>query len=218
MLPKDATPEQVTAWRKDNGVPEKAEGYIDALKDVSDGAKSVITPYLGALHEMNLSPANAAKLVTVLEAQRVHNVEARSEADNQLRAKTEDALRADWGNNYRAEINNVHGLLNGAPEGVRNAILSARTPDGNALVGTPEAMRWLAQLARTVNPYSIPVGGDGGLLDAKGVEARVAEIEGFMRAPNGSENYKKYYGNEKLQAEYRTLIDAREQLKKRTAA
>ena len=36
ILPPNATPEQVTEYRKANGIPEKAEGYWEApgLKDV----------------------------------------------------------------------------------------------------------------------------------------------------------------------------------------
>lgn len=223
MLPKDATPEQITAYRKDNGIPEKPEAYFEALpkevaETLTDPVKELMTPYLAALHELNLTPAHAAKLIAVRQAEQDRQVELRAAADGQLRTKTEDALRADWGNNYRAEINNIHGMLNGAPAEVRQALLDARTPDGNALVGTPEAMRWLAQLARTVNPYSVPVGGDGGSLDGKGVDARIGEIEGWMGAQKGSDGYKRYYDNPKVQTEYRTLIDAREAMKKRTAA
>lgn len=222
-LPKDATAEQITAYRKDNGIPEKPEGYLDTLpKEVaatlSDDDKAIITPYLTALQELNLTPTQASKLIAVRQAEQERQVETRVAADESLRVKTEDALRGDWGNNYRAEINNIHGLLNGAPEEVRESIMQARTPDGNALVGTPEVVRWLAQLARTVNPYSVPVGGDGGSLDQKGVDARITEIESWMGAKNGSAEYKRYWTDNKVQGEYRSLIDARENMKKRTAA
>jgi len=91
-------------------------------------------------------------------------------------------------------------------------------PDGNALVGTPQVVKALAQLARMVSPYSAPVGNDGGALDQKGVEGRLTELESWMGSPNGSEKYNSYWKNDKVQAEYRTLLDAREMLKKRTAA
>lgn len=222
-LPKDATPEQIATYRKDNGIPEKPEAYLEALpkdlvESLTDGDKAIFTPYLAALHELNLSPAHAAKLIAVRQTEMDRQIEARVTADDTLRVKTEDALRADWGNNYRAEINNIHGLLNGAPAEVKQALLDARTRDGNAFVGTPEAMRWLAQLARTVNPYSVPVDAGGGSLDQKGVDTRIAELESWMGSQKGSENYKRYYNDAKVQTEYRTLIDAREAMKKRTAA
>lgn len=222
-MPKDATAEQIATFRKDNGIPEKAEGYLDALPkevletlDATD--KEIVTPYLTAMHELNIPPATAVKLIALRQTEQDRQVEARVKSDETLRVQTEDALRGDWGNNYRAEINNIHGLLNGAPEDVRTSILQARTPDGNALVGTPEVVRWLAQLARTVNPYLVPVGGDGGSLDGKGVDARITEIEGWMGAQRGSPDYQKYYSSDKVQSEYRNLLDAREKMKQRTAA
>lgn len=220
VLPKDATPEQITAFRKDNGIPEKPEGYFDTLpQDVklTDLEKAVLTPYLPVMQELNLPPAAAAKLVAVLQADRVRQIEARAVADDALKVKTEDALRADWGHNYRAEINNINGLLSGAPPEVREALFNVRTSDGTPFLGKPETVRWLAQLARTVNPYSVPVGGDGGALDQKGVEQRIAEITSWMGAPNGSPEYKRYWSDEKVQTEYRTLTEAREKMKQRAA-
>jgi len=223
VLPKDATPEQIAAYRKDNGIPEKVDGYLEALpkevgETLTDEDKAIMTPYLTALHDLNLTPAHAAKLIAVRQAELDRQVEARVTADETLRVSTEDALRGEWGNNYRAEINNIHGLLKGLPPEFSEALLQARTPDGNALFGTPAAVRALAQLARTVNPYSVPVGGDGGTLDGKGVDARIAELDSWMGSAKGSENYKRYYDNPKVQEEYRSLIDAREAMKKRTAA
>lgn len=223
VLPKDATPEQLTQYRKDNGIPEKPEAYFDTLpkavvEGLDDDSKAMLTPYMGLVRDLNLPPEAAAKVVQVWQAEQDRQVEARIAADKALTLKTEDALRTDWGNNYRAEINNVTNLLAGFPEAVQEAFYQARTPDGNALTGTPEVVRALAQLARMISPYSVPVGNDGGSLDQKGVEARITEIESWMGGTKGSDNWKKYYGNEKVQTEYRSLIDAREMLKKRTAA
>jgi len=223
VLPKDATPEQITQYRKDNAIPEKPEGYLEALTaevkgTIDDNDKGIIAPYLGLMHKHNLPPALANEFIQLRQAEQDRQVEVRVQADETLRKQTEDVLRGDWGTNYRAEINNINGLLSSAPEEVREAFYQARTPDGNALVGTPEAVRWLAQLARLVNPYSVPVGGDGGSLDAKGVDARITEIDSWMGATKGSENYKKYWDNPKTQEEYRTLVDARENMKKRAAA
>lgn len=223
VLPDNATPEQITEYRKNNGIPEKPEEYFTSMpkavvEGLDDDSKAMLTPYMGLVRDLNLPPDAAAKVVQVWQAEQDRQVVARTEADNVLRVKTEDALRGEWGNNYRAEINNIHNLLSGFPPEVSEAIQQARTPDGNALVGTPQMIRALAQMARMISPYSVPVGNDGGSLDQKGVEARITEIESWMGSPNGSENYKKYFGSEKVQTEYRNLVDAREMLKKRTAA
>jgi len=106
-LPKDATPEQITQYRKDNGIPATPAEYFTALpKDMAasldDGAKEMLTPYMGLVQELNLPPEAASKMVKVWQAEQDRQVQSRIEADEGLRVKTEDALRGDWGNNYRA--------------------------------------------------------------------------------------------------------------------
>lgn len=223
VLPKDATPEQITAYRKDNGIPEKPEGYLEVLPaevkaSIDDQDKAIITPYLSLIQKHNLSPTAAAEFIQLRQAEADRWAEERIAADQTIKQQTEDALRGDWGNNYRAEINNINNLLSGAPQEVRDMLLDARLPDGNGLFAVPETLRWIAQLARTVNPYSVPIGSDGGSLDQKGVEGRLAEIDRWMGAAKGSADYKRYYDSPKIQAEYRELIDARDAMKKRSAA
>ena len=221
VLPKDATPEQIAAFRKDNGIPEKPEGYLESLpkgSELADLDKEIITPYLTALQELNVSPAIAAKLLEVRQAEQDRWVDQRVQEDARVKKETEDTLRGDWGNNYRAEVNNINGLLSGAPPEVREMFFDARMPDGRGLLAVPETLRWLAQLARTVNPYVAPVGASGGLLDAAGVEGRIKELEGWMGATKDSADYKKYWNDPKAQAQYRDLLDAQNAMKRRTAA
>jgi hypothetical protein len=226
VLPENATPEQIAQYRKDNGIPEKPEGYFDALpKDVreslDDEDKQILSPYLAELQNMNIPPAAAAKLVALRQAELTRFMDERTTNDNTLKVKVEDELRKDWGNNYRAEINNVNAFLSTLPPAVQEALHSARTPDGVALFNSPVMLKAWAQMARTVNPYSIPIGNDGGSLDEKGVEGRIAEIERWMGAAAGSADYKRYYGDPKISGrggEYETLLDARANMKKRNAA
>ena len=59
-LPKDATPEQLSAWRKENGIPEKAEEYFPKIK-MKDGLvigeqdKPYVNKFLESLHGTNAS-------------------------------------------------------------------------------------------------------------------------------------------------------------------
>ena len=41
-LPKDAKPEEVSAWRKDNGIPEKPEAYDLKGLEIPEGDKEII--------------------------------------------------------------------------------------------------------------------------------------------------------------------------------
>ena len=223
MLPKDATPEQVAQYRKDNGIPEKPEAYFDTLppevkSSLDDTAKAMLTPYLAKLQELNASPQLVTELIALRQQEADRWAETRMAQDAEYRQKTEDALRGEWGQNYRAEINNINALFAGAPPEVRDMLLDARLTDGRGALAVPETLRWLAQLARTVNPYSVPVGGDGGTLDGKGVDSRIGELEAWMGAPKGSTDYKKYYDNAAAQKEYRDLLGARENMKRRSAA
>lgn len=218
-LPENATPEQLAAFRQEHGIPDKPEGYFEKLPDgvkLDDADKVHLAPYAKLMHDQNLSPAAAAQFLAVRQQELDGLVEARVAADGALKTQTEDALRAEWGNDYRANINSIHGMLNGAPKEVSDAILNARTPDGNPLVGTLEVTRWLAQLSRELNPFGTIVPSTGGALDGKGVDARIVEIEGMMRKLGGE--YYKGPKADSLQKEYRDLIGARERMKARTAA
>lgn len=223
VLPKDATPEQIAAYRKDNGIPDKAEGYIESLPaevkaTLDDQDKAILTPYLSLMQKHNLSPQAAAEFMGLRQAEMDRWAEERVAADAKVRQQTEDSLRGDWGSNYRAEINNINNMLSGAPQEVRDMLFDARLPDGRGALAVPETLRWFAQLARMTNPYQVPVGGDGGSLDAKGVDGRINEIEGWMGAKPGSDTYNKYWKSDKVQGELRELYTARDNMKKRTAA
>ncbi len=218
-LPENATPEQLATFRQENGIPEKPEGYFEKLPaelKLDEADKTILTPYLSAMHALNLPAATAAKLIEVRQQELDRLVDARVTADNTLKVSTEDALRSEWGNEYRANINNVHSMLDGAPAEVSEAILNARTADGNPLVGTPEVVRWLAQLSRELNPFGTIVPTTGGALDGNGVNARIADIEVMMRELGGQ--YYKGPKADSLQKEYRDLVDARTRMQKRTAA
>jgi hypothetical protein len=66
--------------------------------------------------------------------------------------ETEDTLRAEWGNEYRKNVNLVKSLMDTAPAEVRDRVMSARLSDGTPLLSDPHAVKWLNSLAREVNP------------------------------------------------------------------
>jgi hypothetical protein len=217
-LAKDATPEQLAQWRSDHGIPDKPEGYLEKLpQEIKlDGIdKEAVNSFAKSMHEANVSPDIVHKALAWQMQRQEQLIDARQNADKELQANTEDALRAEWGNEYRPNINNIHALLDTAPAGVSEAMLNARLPDGTPLVGTPEMVKWLAGMAREMNPLSTIVPGTSGVTGLANVDSRITEIEGMMR--DRSSNYWKGPQADKIQAEYRNLIDARDKMKSRAA-
>lgn len=221
-LPENPSAEQLAQYRKDNGIPETADGYLANLPaeiKVSDADKPIVGKYLEALHAQNLPPKVVHSLLQAREQILEGLIDQQQETDRTSKQEVEDTLRREWGDpaNYTANINGIRSVLDSAPEEVKQAFMSARTPDGKPLFGTAEAVRWFAQLAREINPAPSIVSSGGGMLDARGVDDRITQIESMMRAPRGTSEYKGYWDNPKTQAEYRELIDAREKMKKRAA-
>lgn len=218
-LPKDPTPEQLAAYRKDNGIPEKADAYFANLPDgvkLTDSDKEMLKPYADLMHKHNLSPQAASEFLGIRAKMLDDLIANQAQNDQTLRAQVEESLRAEWGSEYRANINNIRTMLQGAPEDVREAILSARTSDGRALFNHPATTQYFAQLARQLNPFGTIVGADGGALTGKGADARIAEINAMMGKPDSA--YWKGAQSAAIQKEYRDLLTARERATKHAAA
>lgn len=219
-LPKDATPEQITEYRKANGIPDKAEGYLaDLPKEikVEDWNRDAVKAFTEAMHKVNASPDVVRAALAWQHANEDQQIDQRVHADQSLQRETEDSLRAEWGPEYRTNLNHIHSFLDAAaPQDVRDRLLDARTPDGKPLVGTPEVVRWLSGLAREWLPVS-SVKGIGGTGDVgANVDNRIAEITKMMGDSNSA--YWKGAQADAIQKEYRDLIDAQNRVKARTQA
>jgi hypothetical protein len=75
----------------------------------------------------------------------------RQQADEQLRQSTEDALRAEWGNDYRKNVNLVKSLIDTAP-GIREKRHVARSPTARRSRATRRAEVAQLGIARRDQP------------------------------------------------------------------
>ena len=214
-LPADAKPEEIAAWRAQNGIPEKAEGYLAKLPDtikIPESDKANIGKFLESMHGQNATPAVTAAALDAYYKIAADTAATRAEADHTVERQATDTLNVEWGPDFRGNMNAIQGLLDRAPEGARGVAL-ARMPDGSPVMSNVDVLRWLGTLAREINPAASIIPGAGGNA-GKGVDDRIAEIEGVMaKTPNA---YFKGAAGEKMQGEYRTLIEARERMKPRT--
>jgi hypothetical protein len=214
-LPENATPEQVAAYRAQHGIPEKPEAYFEKLPQglvIGDEDKPIFESFAKELHALNAPPAIAhAAVKWYAEFQETQQAEA-AEAAAAAHAATEDKLRAEWGGEYRANINHISAFIEKAPPVVAAALRNAQTPEGLAIFNVPEVVQWFAQQARELDPIGAIVPAGGGAPGAT-IETEIADIEKFMRT-----NRTEYNHDTKKQQRLMELYGARERLQARGAA
>ena len=213
-LPENATPEQLAAYRQEHGIPEKPEGYLEKLPDglvIGENDKPIFESFVKGLHDLNADPKLAHYAVKWYNDFQEEQAAKVSEADTTHRAEVEDALRPEWGNDYRANVNHIKSFLGTLPDGVGELIANARNGEGRALLNDPKVLKALAQVARELNPaHTIVPGTSGNQTEA--VADEISKIEKLMRT-----NRAEYNRDTKMQARLRDLYSARERLKTRAA-
>jgi hypothetical protein len=206
-LGDDASEEELELYRKQNNVPEKWEDYnldLESGMIIGDDDKDSINDFLKYAHENNVSEPLAKKIIEFDLSRREQATAKMAEEDAQDRQLSEDALRADWGNDYRANINLINNMLSNAPEGVKDNLTGARLGDGTLLANNPGVLKYLSELARDINPVNtlVPSGG------ADSIVSEMDQIQKYMKS-----NYDDYMKDERMQARYRELLS----YKQRTA-
>lgn len=209
VLPEGATDEQVAEWRKEVGIPDKPDGYempkISGF-EWSDDDKAIAKTYFEKVHGKNASPeVVSASMEWYAELQQ--QTEAKVyEADVKNKEETEDALRAEWGGEYRGNLALVKRFIdNDLPHG--EEVAYARLPDGRRLIETPEFVKWISDNARATY-------GDGGILTGEGASAmanRKEEIQKIMRT-----DLPKYY-EDGLDKEYSKILEREHASQKQSA-
>lgn len=220
-LKDGATPEELKAWRTENGIPDKPDGYQPPEGLVlGDEDKAIVAEFAATAHAMNFRPEQYQGALTWYYEAKDKAEAAQADADAKLAKETQDALRGEWpGAEYRANMNALHSLLDTAPQvtledgskvQLKDLILGARLPNGQPIGSSPEALRWFAQLSREVNPAAtvvLPTGAN----TMQAIDDEIIELKKLMG--NKSSEYWKGPKAEKNQQRYRELLDAQAKLK-----
>jgi hypothetical protein len=215
VLPKDATPEQVKQYRAENGIPETPEGYQPKLKDglvIGEEDKPFISEFFKAAHAANLGNGAVGQIIDWYYDTQEAQMQAQAEADKKVAQTSADTLNAEWGTEYRTNMNLIDGILASAPAAFVDLFKHGRLSDQTPIFASVDGMRWLAQLARQINPVAAVVPNASGNI-AQAVDDELKQIKAWMSAPDGSPEHKKYWGDEKMQARYRELLDAQSRAK-----
>ena len=210
---KDATPEQVKAWRDANDIPETPDKYEIKLPDnrtLGDADKPILDAFTPVAHEAGLSQSQVSRLVDWQLRQQEAEVEATLNRDEDHKAEGRAALKEEWGpadfKRNSGAITELMGRATGDIEmgdgsklALADAIMNARLANGRKLGNEPQAVRWLASLGLDLVPLDsqMPPGHSEG-----SVQTRLDEIRAIRRA-----DIDKYDNNKALQAEERKLLE-----------
>lgn len=214
-LPKNATPEQIAAWRTENGIPETPDKYELGLKEgtvLADADKALLDSWVTKVHGANAHPdvvkAGAAALIELRDQQAAAVLE-RDTADS---ADLSTQLVEEWGGqDFKTNIAGIKSMLGQASESVATTIMHARGPDGKAIANNPEVIRWLAGHARElgfVGATVVPTGGDVG----QSLDNEIANIEKSMFKEDGTKD-PAYWNSDKAQKRYSDLLEAQKRRK-----
>jgi hypothetical protein len=218
-LAENATPEEKATWRKENGLPEKADEYVAKLAlpnglVIGEAEKPVVAELAAVAHESNLDPKAFNGLVAKYYEIQDQARQKQEDADAAFKIESEDVLRKDWqGPDFRRNLTAVNNLIATWPEGLASAVLAGRDPNGRKLGDNPAFIRQLATLALELNPAAtlVPAGTTN---PGKSVDARLEEIRSLRRTDPDKYNQ----DAKKLEAEEIELIDAQLKMQKRGKA
>lgn len=206
QLPTNPSSEELAEWRKDNNVPEKPDQYDTNLGNGvvwGELDKPILESLSSWAHSKNMPQGAVKDMLSWYVAEQDKIAERRDERDEQTRMLTEEALRAEWGTEFKRNLNAQGNYFAGAAEGLYDSIMTARDANGVPLGNRKDVLAFFADQARKANPYATLVpGGDGG---AKSAETRFEELNKLQR-DTGSDYYRGANKME-LQAEWRTLYE-----------
>jgi len=200
-LPKDAKPEEIAQWRKDNGIPEAPTGYSLEGLPIKDEDKPLIDEFLTAAHARNMQGEQVKGVIEWWRSAQEKQVQARLEKDETERQTTLDALNQEWGGSFRRNVNLVEGFLQTFPESVRDALKAARLPDGTAMFNHPDVLRGFVSKALELNPAGVVVPNTGGDLG----KTMVDEWKSIQETR--TKNRPAYNKDTSMQERERALID-----------
>lgn len=203
VLKKDATEDQVKEYREAMGIPETADKYDLKDFEIGEEDKPLIDAFLVKAHATNQTPEQVKAGVESYYAIVEQIADKRRAQDSTIQKESEDALRKEWGDDFRNNVSLVNSMLDGAPQGLKDRLMLGRMSDGTPIGSDPDMLRYLLGLELERNPTATVVAGAGGNMKET-VEDEIKQIETLM-----SKDRKAYNKDEKLQSRYRQLLEYR---------
>ena len=214
-FPAKGTEEEQTKWREDHGIPPTPDKYEIKLGEglvPGEADQPMIDEFMKQMHARNAPPevVNGALEWYYTEAER--QAAERHALDKQQKEEIEDALRVEWGTDFRKNKDMIEALLDTWPAGSKDLIFGARLADGTPLASNINILRGLSQMAREQfgDTFIAPAEGAGAI-------ASITDEIDSMKTLMADKNSKYWKGPEsaKLQARYRDLVAQQKKIESR---
>jgi hypothetical protein len=218
-FPNEGTDDEKAAWRKERGIPDKSDAYLEKLPEglvIGEADKANVSKFVERMHGKNAPPEHVHEAIAAYYEIQEGALAEITDTDAKHKESTEEELRSEWGVEYKTELTRIKNFLAGAPENIRDSLLSARMPPregekvGRPWASDPDVLRWLNSLAREMNPGASVVPTDG-RNQASAIEDELAGYRKMM-----ADNPKEYW-SDKVQKRERELLDAQMKLQKKAA-
>ena len=215
-LPENASPEQMAEWRAENGIPENPDGYelpkVNGFEWTEDD-KPALNEFLSVAHKNNIAPKAAQEMLTWYASTMAAAETQQFEADTNARVACEDALRVDWGAEYRGNIALIKRFIETDYPGGLDAAL-ARGDDGVRLIDSTEFAGKILAEAKERYGDATMIGGDG----TSTVANKKAFYQKLMRDDREAYTNSKEPNGKTPQQNYLDLLEREEQMSKRGRA
>lgn len=219
---KDATEEEVAAYHKALGVPEKPEDYFKNIKlnngaEIGEADKPLADEFAQAVHKTGATQEFVNAALNWYYGRQEEQAAALDEADDTFATEAERALKQEYGNAYKRNINSIAPVFNTAPGGtdIKNEnslfarLMGGRTADGRIIGNDPDMVRWLVSIAHEINPAATVV--ETGNQSGQTIDNEIAAIEKRMREDRVS-----YFKDEAAQSRLRDLYTARDKIREKS--
>jgi len=169
QLPDDATDDEVKAFRKAQGIPDKATDYGLAFPDgveATEADNAALGAFAEFMHARHIAPpAVKAAFEYYTQAQQAAR-QQRAEAAHELNLQNVAELRKEYpGREFKRSMTIAEEFLAHHYEGMEqelDMVLQATLPNGVQVKNFAPFIRGLVQMARSYADEEALVGGDGG--------------------------------------------------------
>ena len=206
---KDATPEEVKAYRDQIGVPESHDKYDLSFDDgtvIGEDIRPHFDGFLKYAHENNMSPDQVKGIAKFYMADIANQQQQVKIANDEARVNGLADLKSEWGGEFKGNINAIQSLFVDAPEGTMDRLMSAAGADGLKFANNPDNIRWLVSLAKTINPVASLL--PSGITDESSIDTELDKLKSQMTSKDPAEQAK-YWKDPKAQERYQALVQAK---------